>query len=238
MALSAGAMAAILGGGCVSDSSGPEVLTVSAAEYPQAFDAAAEVARRAGMPAALRDRRGGVIETQPNVAGSVLEPWRADNASLDQAVENTVAYQRRRARFEFAPAGATPAGESPPSSTQPLPGPDVIGAGEETTVDLSQVQGNLDLRVWVFIERADVPGVRRSTWTRSKTTQSMLVYPEGMKERPKGIVINWRPVARDPDYERRLLREVHELLAQQAAQETSVTESTPASVPSVSLADG
>ncbi len=201
---------ALATGGCVSNSSGPEVITVSAADYPQAFDAAAEVARHSGMPTTLRDRRGGVIETQPNVAGSVLEPWRSDNASLDQAVENTVAYQRRRARFEFMPAGAAPTGEHP--TTQPLTGPDMISA-EQPSLDLSQAAGELELRVWVFIERADVPGMRRSTWTRSKTTQSLLVYPEGMKERTKGIVINWMPVARDPDYERRLLREVQEMLA-------------------------
>jgi hypothetical protein len=197
-------------GGCVSDSSGPEMLTVAAEHYAQAFDAAMEVARHAGMPATLRDRRAGVIETEAHVAGSVLEPWRTDNATLDQAVENTLAYQRRRARFEFMPsplAGSTSASDTP--ATGPLAGPDLINTAQQPT-DLTEMSGDLELRVWVFIERADVPGMRRSTWTRSKTTQSLLVYPEGMKERQKGTVINWVPVARDPDYEQRLLRQVQE----------------------------
>jgi hypothetical protein len=202
------------GFGCASDSSGPEVLTLSATNYQQAFDAAVEAARRAGMSAALRDRRGGVIETQANVAGSILEPWRTDNASLGQAVENTLAYQRRRARFEFAPAGFTPLGEAPPD--QPLTGPDVINA-EQPPVDLSQAQGDLELRVWVYVERAHISGVRRSTWTRSKTTQTQLVYPEGMRERARGTVINWTPVARDTDYERRLLHDVETAMQQAAA---------------------
>ncbi len=194
--------------GCASPAAGPEVLTIASADYAAAFDAAVEAARRDGMPTVLRDRRGGVIETQPRVAGSILEPWRGDNASLDQAFENTVAYQRRRARFEFAPAGFVPPDEI--ATTQPLAGPDVVNA-QQTPLDLTAGSGDLELRVWVYIERASVPGQRRSTWTRSKTTQTQLVYPEGMKDR-KGLVTTWTPAARDRDYERRLLQRVQEIM--------------------------
>ena len=46
------------------------------------------------------DMDEGVIETQPDIATSILEPWGNDNATLGQATENTLAFQRRRARFE------------------------------------------------------------------------------------------------------------------------------------------
>lgn len=198
--------------GCASPPAGPEVLTIASADYAAAFDAAVEAARRDGMPAVLRDRRSGVIETQPRVAGSILEPWRGDNASLDQGLENTVAYQRRRARFEFAPAGFVAPDEI--TTTQPLPGPDVVNA-QQAPLDLTAGSGDLELRVWVYIERASVPGQRRSTWTRSKATQTQLVYPEGMKDR-KGIAMTWTPAARDPDYERRLLQHVKEIVDQRS----------------------
>jgi hypothetical protein len=210
--------------GCASNSDGPELLTVPAADYPAAFDAALEAARREGMPAALRDRRAGVIETNPCPAGSLLEPWRTDNASLDQATENTMAYQRRLARFEFAPAGMNPGAQAP--ATQPLTGPDFVSGGEPP-LDLSQAQGDLELRVWVYLERGSIPGLRRSTWTRSKTTQTQLVYPEGQADRIKGkergMVVNWTPVARDPDYERRLLRMVQEIMANPQPQPAATT---------------
>ena len=137
-----------------------------------------------------------------------MNPGRGDNASLEQAVENTVAYQRRRARFEFARAGFVPPDEI--TTTQPLAGPDVVNA-QQAPLDLTAEGGDLELRVWVYIERATVPGQRRSTWTRSKTTQTQLVYPEGMKDR-RGVTVNWTPVARDSDYERRLLRHVQEIM--------------------------
>lgn len=217
--LSCALLLAVFIGGCASKPNGPEVLTISAADYPAAFDAAVEAARRQGLPALLRDRRGGVIETDDRMAGSILEPWRNDNASFDQALENTIAFQRRRARFEFAPVGFNPqegAAAAAPT-TRPLTGPDVVNA-EGQPIDLTQATGDVELRVWVYVERGSMPGMRRSTWTRSKTTQTQLVYPEGQtdkpkaKDRDKGIGVIWSPVARDPDYERRLLGMVQQML--------------------------
>lgn len=213
-------------GGCVSNSNGPELLTIPAADYNQAFEAAVEAARKQGLASALRDRRGGVIETSARMAGSVLEPWRTDNASFDQALENTIAYQRRRARFEFVPAGYQPPDDS--TATDLLEGPDVLNA-EQDLLDLTAVTGELELRVWVFVERATIPGIRRSTWTRSKNTQTLLVYPEGMVKEKKAVTVNWQPVARDPDYERRLLRQVQTILETRSGIDPATT--APATVP-------
>lgn len=201
-------VALCVAGGCSTSSEGPDYLRVAVADYPAAFDAAVESARLEGLSASLRDRRGGVIETLPQVAGSVLEPWRTDNASLDQGLENTIAYQRRRARFEFAPVGSiSPADDSRGSS---LSGPDHLSAG--ATHDLTQAVGDLEVRVWVYIERAHIPGMQRSTWTRSKTSQAVLVYPEGVTTR-RGVTVLWTPVARDLAYERRLLGRVQQLMS-------------------------
>ena len=60
-------------GGCAT-SAGPAYLTIDSTAYAQAFDAAIAAARANDMPPALRDRRLGVIETTPSIAGSIPEP--------------------------------------------------------------------------------------------------------------------------------------------------------------------
>src|SRR5262245_26807394 len=77
-------------GGCAT-SEGPDAVTLDASQYQAAFDAAVEAAREQDMPPILQDRRSGIIETDARIAASLLEPWRNDNASMNQAVENTVA---------------------------------------------------------------------------------------------------------------------------------------------------
>lgn len=145
------------------------------------------------MPPSLRDPRGGVIETEPAIAGSLLDPWRPGTTSASQAAEATLAYQRRRARFEFAPVRfeepATPA-----ESRDPL--------------DLTAYTGSIELRVRVTVERAHTPGIRHGTWSRRQTTQASITKP-GQFTRTKTF---WTPVTSDEDLEARLLAAVQEAM--------------------------
>lgn len=185
--------------GCAS-SEGPSMAVVPAASYHEVFDAAVEAARRSGLKPLTRDRRMGVIETDARYAGSMLEPWRGDNASFDQALENTVSLQRRRARFEFVPAGQE-SGEALPSEGA-LDGPAYTGI-ETAIPDLTMHEGPLELRVWVSVERSYRPDQRRSTWSRrSRST-------------PEGADLTgayWIPVTRDLAAERRLLSTIEAML--------------------------
>jgi len=175
-------------GGCARQG-GPDLLRISSGNYHHAFDAAIEATRKAGMPAVLRDRRGGVIETEAGIAGSLIEPWRTDNASFEQGMENTIAFQRRRARFEFVPLHHTGV-----SSGQQA-------TDETAALDLTSFPGDLELRVWVFVERANAPGFRRAAWTRRTASRAGLGDP--IEQDPS--VVMWSPVARDRAYEQRLL---------------------------------
>ena len=196
--------------GCTSD--GPAFLTVEPGGYDRAFDLAVEAAREAGMTAMLRDRRGGIIETDARIAGSVLEPWRTDNDSFGQALENTMSFQRRRARFEFVPAGFI----------EPMIDPDapLVGADPSSGVgppfDLTEYDGPVELRAWVYVERAHRPGLRRSTWSRR---QSEYVIDPQQQDEPRvdnvgvrrgGRQTSWTPIDRDQAYERRLLAVVED----------------------------
>ena len=184
---------------CASDR-GPEYVWITSGDYHKAFEAAIEVGRAHGLPPALRDRRRGVIETEPRIASSVLDFWRGENTSLGQSLENTIAFQRHRARFEFTPAGSPP---DPPAGEPATDGPDVFAT--VPALDLTEYEGPLELRVTVVVERAHQPGVRRSTWTRRLTTQARIVSAQtGFQRLPSG----WAPVARDPAFERRLLAAV------------------------------
>ncbi|MHC4109424.1 MAG: hypothetical protein ACYSTY_15220 [Planctomycetota bacterium] len=191
--------------GC-APAGGPSYLTLGADRYDPAFDAAAQAAREAGMAPALLDRRHGTIDTQPVAAASIMEPWRGGNASFGQAVENTIAFQRRRARFEFAPVDQDGAGQR--SELPEALGPDLLGLRTPQR-DLTEYDGALELRVTVTLERAHMPGLRRSTWSRSLTTRTAIITSSG----PQPAVF-WEPVARDTAFERRLLAAVRETLAQ------------------------
>jgi len=205
-------LAGLLGalGGCAAPA-GPEVLTIEASRYDAAFDAALEAARTLDLPPARRDRRAGTIETEPHIAPSVFEPWRRDGAAFGQRVAQTLACDRRWARFEFTPAGAPPEAPAPepPESAEPLRGPDLLGL--DAPPDRTATTGDLELRVQVYVERSHEPGLRRSTWTRSATTYSETIRP-GTDELllPRTF---WTPLRRDRRYERLLLARVEKMLA-------------------------
>ncbi len=184
----------------------PEVadphLTIAADRYGDAFDEAVEAARRLGLPPAVRDRGAGLIETEPKIAGSLLEPWLWADETMPQAVENTLLFQRRRARIEFTPLGG-PA--SPPlSEGGELPGAAIAGAMGAAPVDLERLGEPLELRVRVDVERAFVPGVKRDSWSRVLTSR----YQDPL--RPQ--VETWTPVGRDPVAEQRILQAIERSL--------------------------
>lgn len=186
--------------GCHSNA-GPDVLTVSSTSYPKAFDAAVEAATYWGMPARMRDRRHGVIETEPAIASSIFEPWRNDNPTFSDAMENTLGMHRRTVRFEFTPVGFE---ESVLRAPKVLTGPDMVALGS-ADLDLTQYQGDLELRAWVFLERAGQPGFQRNAWTRRRS--DVVVSDDPGRETQTGII--WTPVHRDEAFERRLLATVN-----------------------------
>lgn len=194
----------LVGSGCAS-SEGPEFLTINAATYHHTFDTAVEAARNAGFTPSVKDRRSGIIETDSTMSGSLVDPWQGGISSWDQAVENTISYQRRRARFEFVPVGFKPAIHNDDSAVEPdLFDPD------QRELDLTRTTGRIELRVWVYVERAHAPGRRRSTWTRSRSTR-MKIIPSNENQAPVPSQY-WTPVQRDQAFERRLLAAINDAL--------------------------
>ncbi len=196
-------------------STGPKSLEIPADQYEVAFDAAREATREVGMPALMADRTGGVIESRPRLAGSILEPWRVDNSG-SQWLTSTLHKQRRRVRFEFLPVDFSPAD---PTGVEELVGPPLPGSGEEIlrSVDLDSFDGPIEVRVWVWIEREQGAELRRSTWTRRG--RSYAQDPSERDSQSDGTTRSpgiWTPVERDTAMERRLLAEVEAALGKSA----------------------
>ncbi|MAD19914.1 MAG: hypothetical protein CMJ52_06800 [Planctomycetaceae bacterium] len=195
-----------LASGC--STSGPDRLEFQSDRYDQAFQAAGEAVRKQGMPPVLTDRTGGVIEARPRLAGSVLEPWRIDNADAGQWGANTLNKQRRRVRFEFLPVDFVP---PEPRGEDVLTGPPLPGSteGELRLTDLETFDGRVELRVWVYVEREHRTGLRRGTWSRVgrtfATNPMETRSPEDGTTRSPGL---WTPVGRDEAMERRLLADI------------------------------
>ena len=195
----------LLNAGCATP--GPQAsssIKIEGVEYSTCFEEVLLVARDAGMPPVLRDRAGGLVETSPRICGSIFEPWRQDNAGLAGGIENTIAFQRRRARFEFVPADFDP---PPVADSERLTGPPMPGSSLAISRDLRDHEGPVELRVWVYIERSFRPGMQNPTWTRSMTTfsQDPLVRQRLNERGGLSDQSEWTPVRRDLFYENRLI---------------------------------
>jgi hypothetical protein len=206
--------------GCASrPSDAPTVLALESASYATTFDAAVALVTDEGMPAVLRDRDGGVIESSPNVSGSLVEPWDWPHGDIGAATESTLNFQRRRVRFEFVPTGFRPRElrEDAPLLGTLTPG--AADASATDAIDLGSYEGPLELRVWVYLERAYTPYLQRSTWTFQGRTFAR--NPEraadiANAERDDGSTRDtsvWTPIARDPAFEESILTKLRERLA-------------------------
>ena len=201
-------------GGCAS-AKGPEYLTVTSNEYSNVFIAAGEVTTEQGMPPLVNDRVGGVIEGRPRLAGSLIEPWRVESSSARQLVESSMNTQRRRVRFEFLPIEFKP---NEPTGEGVLQGPIVPGStmDEVRSVDLINHQGEIEVRVWVYVERKFQPYLQRNTWSRVGTDFAEGPaddVPDDGSTRSQSL---WTPVGRDKAMERRLLSQLSSRLTAQA----------------------
>lgn len=200
----------------------PTVLSIAAASYPEAFRAAHATLSDAGFRPELEDRDGGLIESRPLPGGSLLEPWAWADGDPWNGLADTVAWQRRVARFEFVPL------EFRTADAGEVDRPDLPGMTAPR--DLARHDGPIEVRVWVFVERAFKPDLRRSDWTFQLTTTASNPKRTGSSE-TGGDPSRWTPIGRDPALEVRLRDRLGERLA-------SAPPSGPAPAPETIRRDG
>lgn len=229
---------ALLLGGCLA-TDGPRSLTVTPGQYPQAFDAAIAAARDRGFSPIVVDRTTGIIETDARHAGTLLEPWRLDNDSIDQSAANTLVKTRRRVRVEFTPAGWVP----PPLSTDgTLQGAALPGSRTDLErFDLQSWTGPIEARVWVYLEKSAEPGIQLSSYSGTLSSR----YQETRGEDPAApsdgstrFRSAWNPSGRDEAYERTIGLAIARALSPAALAATPPTSTmdVPAASPATSEA--
>ncbi|MEY3141876.1 MAG: hypothetical protein RLY21_369 [Planctomycetota bacterium] len=210
----ANACAAILAvssvAGCASSPSGPTYLSVPHAQYDRVFDAACAAARDEGFVPEVTDRNAGAIESAPKFAGSAIEPWTWGTMTADDVVEGTFGFERRRARFEFVPAGFRP---TAPEGTAPLAGPILPGSERGKGADLTRAEGELEVRVSVSVERQFRPGYQGGAYTRALGSYSRDVTMKDDPATPRDRS-TWTAVARDERMERALIDRLAKRLAE------------------------
>ena len=211
--------------GCASSPSGPSYLPVPHAQYERAFDAACAAARDEGFVPEVVDRNAGAIESAPKFAGSAIEPWTWGEMTAGDVVEGTFGFERRRARFEFVPAGFRPAA---PEGNAPLAGPILPGSergkgsepgkasGPGKASDLARGEGELEVRVSVSVERQFRPGYQGGAYTRALGSYSRDTTTKDDPTTPRDRS-TWTAVARDERMERALIERMSKRLAEAAA---------------------
>lgn len=227
--MSATCASALLLGGCLS-ADGPRSLTVTPGQYPQAFDAAIAAARDHGFGPVVVDRTTGIIETDARHAGTLLEPWRLDNDSIDQSAANTLVKTRRRVRIEFTPAGWVPPALAADGTLQgaSLPG----SRTDLERFDLQSWSGPIEARIWVYLEKSAERGVQLSSYSSTLASR----YEETRGEDPATPTdgstryrSSWNPTGRDEAYERTLGQAIADALVAQKvpAAPPATGEATP-----------
>jgi len=205
--------------GCAGDpaATSPGVqsfVVVPRARYDAAFEAACQAARAERLVPEIADRETGSIATAPRPAGSIAEPWTWHELTASEVVEGTLAFERRRAHFEFVPTGFRPDGTDveAPLAGPVLPGSDRARSARATGTETNQ-GGEFELRVSVSIERQFRPGYQGSSYTRSLSGFSRDAEPGGEAADSLRDRSLWTPVARDERLERVLVARISELLA-------------------------
>lgn len=164
---------------------------LSTGEYHDVFDAGVAVLRDYRFELNRRDRRFGVITTQPLTASSVIEPWYPDNTTSDQVLESTLNHDRRTVRLMIEPIDGGPMDRT-------------ATAGAAPTTPLAY-----QLRLEVLIERQHVPDQPLHTavvgglgFVRDTTTTHAYASERGSE------TAYWYPIGRDALLEQRLVRDI------------------------------
>ena len=183
----------------------PVVADVAAAEYDAVFEAAVETLRDMRFEVDRKDRRFGVVTTEPMMAASVAEPWYQDNTTAWQAFEATLHKQRRRVRVELTPATTVPSDNDP-------------AAGDAAS-------GDYQMQVVVDVERQYHPprpihtsALARVTYRRADRRYRPVETEAGVEES------YWASLGRDERLERRLMEMI---LRRAQAPETAAAHPQP-----------
>jgi len=130
-------------------------------------------------------------------------------------------------RLEFQPIEALPDPDAAPGV-----GPDLLGIrGPDADLPARTAAGvvELELRARVTVERRHAPGLRRGTWSRAGSSQTIVIDPVTGERLPAAL---WTPLGRDEAAERSLLAGIDRRLASTGTRPSESAPGPPAAAPS------
>ncbi|MBI1372819.1 MAG: hypothetical protein GC159_08675 [Phycisphaera sp.] len=158
-------------------------IAIGTNEYDQVFDATVDVLRDKRYVVDRKDRRFGVVTTEPRIAASVFEPWYDDNSTGHQVAEASLNHERRTIRVEI----------------QPVKAADDSGA----------ITDRYQLFVQVDMDRRHNPpqtlnsaALGRMSIQQSRRINRPLLTERGIEK------VEWSPIGRDELLEQRLVEEI------------------------------
>ena len=80
---------------------GPASITVQHRSFNRLWTAAEDTAREFGFRLDRKDRRAGILTTEPVTSKQIFELWRCDTGNASQAAQNSLDSYRRFLRFDF-----------------------------------------------------------------------------------------------------------------------------------------
>lgn len=80
---------------------GPASITVQHRSFEKLWTAAEDTAREFGFRPDRKDRRAGILTTEPVTSKQICELWRRDTGNASQAAQNSLDSYRRSIRFDF-----------------------------------------------------------------------------------------------------------------------------------------
>jgi hypothetical protein len=194
--------AALLTGGCAKQTPSAAddgvlagsgaMLHVEPGKFAVAFDESRDVLRDLGFLLDRVDGQLGVITTQPKGTGGILTPWDQEQSGIDDRLEDAVHKHRRVVRIEFAPEGAEP--------------------GSADIHDLRTEPRPMDARIAVTVYRLHQPGWRLNSQAILESS-----YSQDPQLNERGMGLYSVAIRQDDDLARRIVQEVRERMARQAA---------------------
>jgi hypothetical protein len=170
----------------------PAVASVESNSFDALWTAAEDAAWARLFRIDRRDRRGGVMTTEPLTSAQFFEPWRRDTPGLDQTAESSLATIRRTVRFEF-----TREGEDSPTFTV-------------TPKVLVERYSQAENRVSSVV-------LYRSAFRAGRVSE---ITPYGTRETDRGIFLPsryWYPLDRDEELERQIAADIQRKIGGAAA---------------------
>ncbi len=156
-------------------------VAITGNDYHDTFEVAIDVLRDNGFVIDRRDYRFGRITTLPLGSPNLFEVWNDQNTTREQAVESTLASERRRVNVTI--------NQPSQADTEGYP------------------ENEFQLEVEVILERRQAPTRRLVGSARRNVFSNLAAAPKELADR--GITGSyWQPVGRDPYLEARLVKQI------------------------------